>query len=189
MTAAEADARTTVVIAGPPTSNGDLHVGHVAGPYVGADVHVRYLRAVGRDVVFASCGDDYQTFVVTAAARLGTTPPELVATSWTLIKAAELVAQNVQRLRAHAQRALTEDLDRDTLRLRLGDLFLQVRALIACSAPILVDLAGRVADLDLRMSAGAFDVAHTTTFSVPSLDLRTGPAGHADRQPVAASTV
>jgi methionyl-tRNA synthetase len=75
-----------VVIAGPPTSNGDLHVGHVAGPFIGADVHVRYLHATGRDVVFVSCGDDSQTYVVTAAARLGTTPAELVSASWPQIK-------------------------------------------------------------------------------------------------------
>jgi len=78
--------RPVLVIAGPPTSNGDLHVGHVAGPYVGADVHVRYLRATGRNAVFASCTDDSQTYVVTSAARLGTTPGELVATSSPLIK-------------------------------------------------------------------------------------------------------
>jgi methionyl-tRNA synthetase len=77
---------TVLVIAGPPTSNGDLHVGHVAGPFIGADVYVRYLRATERTVVFASCGDDHQTFVVTAAARLGTTPPELAAKSWRLVK-------------------------------------------------------------------------------------------------------
>jgi methionyl-tRNA synthetase len=75
----------SLVVCGPPTSNGDLHVGHVAGPYVGADVHVRYLRAVGRKAVFASCTDDSQTYVVTSAARLGTTPPELVAKCSALI--------------------------------------------------------------------------------------------------------
>jgi methionyl-tRNA synthetase len=79
-------ARPAVVIAGPPTSNGDLHVGHVAGPFVGADVHVRYLRGTGRKVVFVSCGDDSQTYVVTAAARLGTTPAELARSSWPQIK-------------------------------------------------------------------------------------------------------
>jgi methionyl-tRNA synthetase len=80
------DERPELVIIGPPTSNGDLHVGHVAGPCIGADVHTRYLRAAGREVVFASGGDDSQTFVVTAAARLGTTPAELVEKSWHLIK-------------------------------------------------------------------------------------------------------
>lgn len=82
----DGDMRPVLVIGGPPTSNGDLHVGHVAGPFVGADVHVRYLRAVGREALFASGGDDSQTFVVTAAARLGTTPAELAANSWGLIK-------------------------------------------------------------------------------------------------------
>ncbi|MFG2043634.1 class I tRNA ligase family protein [Dactylosporangium sp. NPDC048998] len=76
----------TVIIAGPPTANGDLHVGHVAGPYVGGDVHARYLRATGRPVVWASCTDDMQTYVVTTAKRLGTTPPELVARSSELIR-------------------------------------------------------------------------------------------------------
>ena len=79
--AAERDDRRTVVIAAPPTTNGDLHVGHLAGPYVGADVHVRYLRSVGRDAVLTSCSDDYQTFVVTTAARRGTTPQALVTES------------------------------------------------------------------------------------------------------------
>ncbi|HEY6788840.1 MAG TPA: class I tRNA ligase family protein [Trebonia sp.] len=84
--AAGRDERLELVVIGPPTANGDLHVGHVAGPCAGADVRVRYLRAAGRPVVFASGVDDSQTFVVTAAARLGTTPAELAATSWHQIK-------------------------------------------------------------------------------------------------------
>ena len=60
-TTEQTDKRRSIVICGPPTANGDLHVGHVAGPYVGADVHVRYLRAVGREAVFASCTDDSPT--------------------------------------------------------------------------------------------------------------------------------
>lgn len=75
---ASPDTRRVVVIGGPPTSNGDLHIGHLAGPYIGADVHVRYLRSVGRDTVFASCTDDSQTYVATSAARVGLTPEDLV---------------------------------------------------------------------------------------------------------------
>ncbi|MET7400235.1 class I tRNA ligase family protein [Dactylosporangium sp. NPDC005572] len=87
MTATDgSDGRPVLVIGGPPTTNGDLHIGHVAGPYVAADVYSRYLRATGRDVVYASGGDDSQTYVVTSAARLGTTPPELTVKSWALIK-------------------------------------------------------------------------------------------------------
>jgi methionyl-tRNA synthetase len=80
-TPGDVSARRTLIIGGPPTSNGDLHVGHVAGPYVAADVHSRYLRAAGRDVVFASGTDDSQTYLLTSAARLGTTPEELVVRS------------------------------------------------------------------------------------------------------------
>ena len=86
MTTTPAEARRTLVIGGPPTTNGDLHVGHVAGPYVGADVHVRHLRATGHDVVFASGGDDSQTYCTTTAARRGTTARELTTRSWGLIK-------------------------------------------------------------------------------------------------------
>ncbi|MFI0798148.1 methionyl-tRNA synthetase [Amycolatopsis lurida] len=75
------DKRPVVIIGGPPTSNGDLHIGHIAGPYLGADVHRRYLRAAGREAVFASCTDDSQTYLVTSAARVGLTPPELVEQS------------------------------------------------------------------------------------------------------------
>jgi methionyl-tRNA synthetase len=84
---AERGDRRVLIIGGPPTTNGDMHVGHVAGPYVAADVYSRYLRATERDVLFASGGDDSQTYVFTTAARLGTTPPELAAKSWGQIKA------------------------------------------------------------------------------------------------------
>jgi methionyl-tRNA synthetase len=78
--------RPALIIGGPPTTNGDMHIGHVAGPYVAADVYSRYLRATGREVLFASGGDDSQTYVFTTAARLGTTPAELAAKSWEQIK-------------------------------------------------------------------------------------------------------
>jgi methionyl-tRNA synthetase len=86
MASAHVDERPVVVIGGPPTTNGDLHIGHIAGPYLAADVHTRYLRAAGREVVFASGGDDSQTYVVRTAARLGTTPRELNTQCWGLIK-------------------------------------------------------------------------------------------------------
>jgi methionyl-tRNA synthetase len=85
--------------------------------------------------------------------------------------------QHTARLRADAQRALAED--DDALRERAGDLFLQTRALITCVSPVLVDLAAQVAqngDFEPRMSAEAFDVTHTTAFTVPGLSLRTARA-------------
>jgi len=74
-------ARPAIIIAATPTSNGDLHVGHMAGPYLSGDVYARYLRANGRPVIYTTCTDDSQTYVLSTAHRRGTTPEELVATS------------------------------------------------------------------------------------------------------------
>ena len=40
-----------------PYANGALHLGHLAGAYLPADIYVRYLRLMGREVVFV-CGSD-----------------------------------------------------------------------------------------------------------------------------------
>ncbi|MEU9081719.1 class I tRNA ligase family protein [Streptomyces sp. NPDC048357] len=79
--------RRTVIIAPPPTPNGDLHTGHLAGPYLAGDVHARYLRASGRPVIFTSGTDDSQTYVVSSAAKAGLTPEELALRSATQIRA------------------------------------------------------------------------------------------------------
>ena len=47
-----------LVTAALPDSNGRLHVGHMAGAYIPADIYVRYLRAAGNDVRFISGSDD-----------------------------------------------------------------------------------------------------------------------------------
>jgi len=68
-----------LVTATPPTTNGDLHVGHLSGPYLAGDVFARWQRMRGDTVLFCSGGDDHQTYVVTTAQRLGTSPTELAA--------------------------------------------------------------------------------------------------------------
>jgi methionyl-tRNA synthetase len=73
--------RRVVIIGPPPTPNGDLHVGHIAGPYMAADVHARYLRACGRHALYVTGTDDSQTYVVASAAKHGTTPEALAARS------------------------------------------------------------------------------------------------------------
>ena len=78
--------RRTVIIGPPPTPNGDLHVGHIAGPYMAADVHARYLRATGQPVLYTTGTDDSQTYVVSSAAKLGTTPEALAGKSWREIR-------------------------------------------------------------------------------------------------------
>ncbi|MGV7963196.1 class I tRNA ligase family protein [Photorhabdus tasmaniensis] len=67
----------TLIIAPPPTPNGDLHVGHMAGPYLAGDIYARYLRLKGKNVNYATGTDDNQTYVVTSAYKLGTSPENL----------------------------------------------------------------------------------------------------------------
>jgi methionyl-tRNA synthetase len=70
-----------IVTATPPTTNGDLHVGHLSGPYLAADVFCRAQRLLGHETVYVSGADDHQTYVVTTAERLGMDPRELAARS------------------------------------------------------------------------------------------------------------
>lgn len=79
----------------PPTSNGDLHVGHLSGPYTGADVLARYQRLRGHQAVYLSFGDDHQSFVVTTAIRRGMQPAELVEQATETIKST-LQAANIK---------------------------------------------------------------------------------------------
>jgi methionyl-tRNA synthetase len=51
------------ITATPPTPNGDLHVGHMAGPYIAGDVLRRFLAADGVDVLYTTGLDDHQTYV------------------------------------------------------------------------------------------------------------------------------
>ncbi len=63
-----------IVLADPPTPNGDLHVGHLSGPYFAADAFTRYLRLRGYTVAFLSNFDSNQPYVLTAGRRLGIEP-------------------------------------------------------------------------------------------------------------------
>ncbi len=63
-----------IIIVPPPTPNGNLHVGHVAGPILNSDVFARAHRALGDEVLFTTGTDDSQSYVVTTAARRGISP-------------------------------------------------------------------------------------------------------------------
>ena len=62
---------TFIVTATPPTPNGDFHVGHFSGPYLGGDIFSRYQRMKGNKAVYVSSADHHQSYVVTTAERLG----------------------------------------------------------------------------------------------------------------------
>ncbi|MEM7482641.1 MAG: class I tRNA ligase family protein [Acidobacteriota bacterium] len=63
-----------LVTAAPPTPNGDLHLGHLSGPYLAGDVHARFLRLRGIDATFVTGSDDYSIFVEAEGRRIDRDP-------------------------------------------------------------------------------------------------------------------
>jgi len=69
--------RRFTVTAALPYANGLLHVGHIAGCYLPADIFVRYLRSRGDEVVFICGSDDYGVPTALTARKEGRTPREV----------------------------------------------------------------------------------------------------------------
>jgi methionyl-tRNA synthetase len=61
-----------------PYANGPLHIGHLAGVYVPADIFVRYLRLKGEDVVFIGGSDEHGVPITIKARQRGVTPQQIV---------------------------------------------------------------------------------------------------------------
>ncbi|HXU45550.1 MAG TPA: class I tRNA ligase family protein [Thermoanaerobaculia bacterium] len=74
-TAAERVVRT-LVTAAPPTPNGDLHLGHLSGPYLAGDVIARFLRLQGVEARYVVGTDDNQSYVKTKGEQIGLGPEE-----------------------------------------------------------------------------------------------------------------
>jgi len=70
-------ARPQFVFSTPPTPNGDLHLGHLSGPYLGADAFVRYQRLLGNPAWHMTGSDDFQSYVMALASREGSTPADV----------------------------------------------------------------------------------------------------------------
>lgn len=63
--------KRVLVTATPPTPNGDLHLGHLSGPYLAADIYTRYLRMRGIEVRYISGSDDHQSYVERKGRQIG----------------------------------------------------------------------------------------------------------------------
>lgn len=59
-------------------ANGPIHIGHLAGCYIPADIYVRYLRSKGADVAFISGTDEHGVPITVKARKEGKTPQEVV---------------------------------------------------------------------------------------------------------------
>lgn len=75
-----------LVTAALPYANGPVHIGHLAGVYIPADIYVRYLRAKKADVKFVSGSDEHGVPITIRARKEGKTPQEVVDKYHKIIK-------------------------------------------------------------------------------------------------------
>ena len=78
--------KRTLVTSALPYANGPVHIGHLAGVYVPADIYVRYLRLKGEEVLFIGGSDEHGVPVTIRAKKEGCTPQDVVDRYHTLIK-------------------------------------------------------------------------------------------------------
>jgi methionyl-tRNA synthetase len=67
-----------LVTAALPYANGPIHIGHIAGAYLNADIYVRHLRKSGKDVAFICGSDEHGAAITLRAKKDGKTPREIV---------------------------------------------------------------------------------------------------------------
>ena len=78
--------KRTLVTTALPYANGPVHIGHLAGVYVPADIYARYLRLQGREVLLVGGSDEHGVPITIKARKEGVTPQDIVDRYHTLIK-------------------------------------------------------------------------------------------------------
>ena len=81
-----------------PYANGPLHLGHVAGVYIPADIYVRYLRANNKDVVFIGGTDEHGVPISIKAKNEGVSPKEIVDRYHNIIKKSFLLKRPISSI-------------------------------------------------------------------------------------------
>ena len=78
--------KRTLVTTALPYANGPVHIGHLAGVYLPADIYVRYLRLKNREVLFIGGSDEHGVPITIAAKKEGISPQDVVDKFHNLIK-------------------------------------------------------------------------------------------------------
>jgi len=84
----EIENKRILVTSALPYANGPLHIGHLAGCYLPADIYVRYQRAKGRDVIHICGTDEHGVQITLKAEEEGISPKELVDRYYRIISKA-----------------------------------------------------------------------------------------------------
>ena len=74
------------ITAALPYTNGPIHIGHLAGVYVPADIYARYQRLQGKDVAFICGSDEHGVAISMKAKKEGVSPQQIIDTYHTIIK-------------------------------------------------------------------------------------------------------
>ncbi len=80
------DQKRYTITAALPYTNGPIHIGHLAGVYVPADIYARYKRLTGNDVAFICGSDEHGVPITIKAKKEGVTPQEIVDRYHAIIK-------------------------------------------------------------------------------------------------------
>ena len=78
--------KRTLVTTALPYANGPVHIGHLAGVYVPADIYVRYLRSKGQQVIMVGGSDEHGVPITIRARKEGVTPQDIVDRYHAIIK-------------------------------------------------------------------------------------------------------
>ena len=78
--------KRTLVTTALPYANGPVHIGHLAGVYVPADIYTRYLRSLGEDVIMIGGSDEHGVPITIKAQKEGVTPQDIVDRYHNIIK-------------------------------------------------------------------------------------------------------
>ena len=70
--------KRTLITAALPYANGPVHIGHLAGVYIPADIYARYLRLKGQEVLFVCGSDEHGVPIAIRAQKEGVTPQDIV---------------------------------------------------------------------------------------------------------------
>ncbi|MDE6580956.1 MAG: class I tRNA ligase family protein, partial [Duncaniella sp.] len=82
----EKNFKRTLITTALPYANGPVHIGHLAGVYVPADIYARYLRLRGDDVIMIGGSDEHGVPITLRARKEGITPQQVVDRYHTIIK-------------------------------------------------------------------------------------------------------
>ena len=78
--------KRTLITTALPYANGPVHIGHLAGVYVPADIYARYMRLQGRDVLLIGGSDEHGVPITIKAKEEGVTPQDICDRYHNIIK-------------------------------------------------------------------------------------------------------